>query len=152
RLVVADASGDVPVDAPRKLRFSLHKEAVDAPNVDNQVWEETHDQVAFSNGLYAVDLGQHPALDLHALAEHRPLWLEVTIFEGDSTGIDLSPRLRVEASALSHLAVDATKLGGRAPADYLLVADALHEVTASGALSGKGTGEEPLTLKQGSIG
>lgn len=83
---MADSAG-TPLEGPESVTFRLF----DASSGGLEVWSETQ-QVDFTNGYFAVDLGDDGSLDSNFL-DSDELWLELTV----GTGSAIPDRIRLHA-------------------------------------------------------
>jgi hypothetical protein len=118
---LTDNTGE-PINGDRNLQFAIF-ETIDG---GSSLWNETHNGVPISNGLFTVVLGSISALSQELFDTNSELYLEITV-----NSETLSPRFRFTSSAFalkssySHVADSSRAAAGAQPTG-----------TAAGDLSG----------------
>lgn len=121
RLVRSDGT---PETAPQDLKFALYSQ----PTGGAPLWEETHAQVALTNGYYAAVLGKSVALP-STLVTGQELFLGVSV----GNGAELLPRTAVVSVPYALKASEAFRLEGRAATDFALAAHSHGNATSTAA-------------------
>ncbi|HHL72185.1 MAG TPA: hypothetical protein ENJ29_06720 [Bacteroidetes bacterium] len=88
--VLVTASGAAVADGNYTVTFALY----DTPEGGRMLWQETHDRVAVTGGLFSVVLGSRRQLKA---AFDRPYFLGISVNNGE----EMRPRIELTASAYS---------------------------------------------------
>jgi len=118
--LLADAQG-VPIDESRQVTFKVYSSTA----AGSALWSETQ-TVDVSNGLFTVFLGGVETLNASLFADHRTLWLSMTV-QGD-TESDRLPMATAPYAAFADKATDANTLQGLTPAQLTTSGGAVNAV------------------------
>ncbi|MEK7705292.1 MAG: hypothetical protein AAB426_10060 [Myxococcota bacterium] len=101
--VLANAVGErVSVSLPVIFRV------YDSANGGNLLWQETHNAVAFADGLFDVALGAIEPLDASMFADGTPLWLTLQV----DADVEMTPRQQLVSVPYALHASNADTVGG----------------------------------------
>lgn len=139
--VLTDAGGAV-LTGNYAIRFDI----CTGVNGVNSVWNETHNTVSVTNGLFQVELGS--VTPFGSLNFSTPYWLEITV-DPSGTNTTLSPRVAFNASNYS-MAGKATSLqiASGAGAGKVLTSDA----QGNGSWAAASGGSSPTIIQVTSTG
>jgi hypothetical protein len=124
---LSDGTG-APVTGAVSITFKLYEELLS----NEYIWEESIDNVSVSAGAFAVNLGASSANLRDYVYTGRAQYVGVSI----DGGPELSPRTQLGALPYAFLAYNASRLEGRAAADFVTQAEfAIFQNTVTGGLS-----------------